>query len=94
MIDCPAHSDDRLSGPGKSIACDQARQSRRGRTVRRSCTSAARGPHRGLQVECAKVYKTEIENGGIVIGVKPRSAEDVTHFEEEWSRHGGGDIRR
>ncbi|MFN2316649.1 MAG: hypothetical protein ABR551_09960 [Gemmatimonadales bacterium] len=48
----------------------------------------------GIPEERAKVYKTEIENGGIVVGVKPRSAEDVKHFEQEWSRHGGGDIRR
>jgi hypothetical protein len=42
----------------------------------------------GIPEERAKVYKTEIEGGGIVLGVSPKSTGDATHFEREWSGYG------
>lgn len=42
----------------------------------------------GISDERAKVYKSDIENGGIVIGVTPKSVDDATHFEHEWSGYG------
>jgi hypothetical protein len=39
----------------------------------------------GISEERAKTYTTDIETGGIVVGVKPRSPDDATHFEKEWS---------
>ena len=48
----------------------------------------------GIPEERAKMYKTEIENGGIVVGVKPRSVDDVSHFEKEWAGYRDGDRNR
>mgnify|MGYP000069207783 CR=1 FL=1 len=48
----------------------------------------------GIPEERAKTYQTDIENGGIVVGVKPRSADDATHFEKEWTGYRGENIRR
>lgn len=38
----------------------------------------------GIPEERARLYKADIEKGGIVVGVRPRSAEDVTYFENAW----------
>ena len=38
----------------------------------------------GIPEERAKVYKTEIDNGAIVLGVRPRNADDVSYLEREW----------
>ncbi len=48
----------------------------------------------GIPEERAKMYKTEIENGGIVVGVKPRSPDDVSHFEKEWAGYRDADNAR
>jgi len=32
----------------------------------------------------AKVYETELKEGGIVLGVTPRHDEDARYFESEW----------
>lgn len=48
----------------------------------------------GIPEERAKVYQTEIENGGIVVGVRPRSAEDTARFEKEWAGYQGEQITR
>ena len=48
----------------------------------------------GIPEERAKTYQTDIENGGIVVGVKPRSADDATYFEKEWTGYRGENIRR
>lgn len=48
----------------------------------------------GIPEERAKMYQTEIENGGIVVGVKPRSVDDVSHFEREWAGYRNNDITR
>jgi len=38
--------------------------------------------------ERIKHYEAGIKKGGILMGVKPRSAADAAHFEEEWKRDG------
>ncbi|MEP7346729.1 MAG: hypothetical protein ABI877_15765 [Gemmatimonadaceae bacterium] len=48
----------------------------------------------GIPEERAKVYSTDIKNGGIVVGVKPRSAEDATTLEREWTGYRGENIHR
>lgn len=46
----------------------------------------------GIPEERIKQYKDGIEQGGILIGVQPRSNEDATHFEKEWKSSKGEDI--
>lgn len=48
----------------------------------------------GIPEERAKIYQTEIENGGIVVGVRPRSSEDSARFEKEWAGYQGEQITR
>ena len=48
----------------------------------------------GIPEERAKTYKTDIENGGIVVGVKPRSSDDASYFENEWNGYRGESIHR
>lgn len=38
----------------------------------------------GIPEERAKVYETDLKNGGIVLGVKPRHDDDAQYFETEW----------
>jgi hypothetical protein len=38
----------------------------------------------GISEERARVYEIELNEGGIVIGVTPRHAEDARHFKTEW----------
>jgi hypothetical protein len=38
----------------------------------------------GIPAERAKVYETELKEGGIVLGVKPRNDLDAHYFESEW----------
>ncbi|MEX0719858.1 MAG: hypothetical protein WD059_04260 [Balneolaceae bacterium] len=38
----------------------------------------------GIPEEKAKLYKEEIEDGGIVVGVNPQSKEDLEYLETEW----------
>jgi hypothetical protein len=38
----------------------------------------------GIPEARAKVYETELKNGSIVLGVKPRHEDDATYFESEW----------
>jgi len=38
----------------------------------------------GIPEERAKLYETELKEGGIVLGVKPRHDEDARYFETEW----------
>lgn len=38
----------------------------------------------GIPEARAKVYETEVKNGGIVLGVAPKKDEDVKYFEKEW----------
>ena len=46
----------------------------------------------GIPEEHAAEYEHGIKNGGIVMGVKPRNAEDAQYFEEEFRRNNGDKI--
>ncbi len=46
----------------------------------------------GIPEEHAAEYENGIKNGGIVMGVKPRNAEDAKYFEEEFRRNNGDKI--
>jgi uncharacterized protein YjbJ (UPF0337 family) len=48
----------------------------------------------GIPEERAKEYEEGIRNGGIVMGVRPRSDEDAQYFENEWRNHRGEGIYR
>lgn len=48
----------------------------------------------GIPEERARIYEKGIKEGGIVMGVTPRSDEDATYIEGEWKRHRGEDIYR
>jgi hypothetical protein len=42
----------------------------------------------GIPEERVKVYDEGIRRGGILMGVRPRSEEDATYFENEWRNYG------
>src|SRR5689334_501480 len=42
----------------------------------------------GIPEERVKRYEAGIKNGDILMGVRPRSAEDAAYIENEWSRTG------
>ena len=46
----------------------------------------------GIPEEHAAEYESGIKDGGIVMGVKPRNAEDAKYFEDEFRRHNGDKI--
>ena len=43
----------------------------------------------GIPEERVKHYEAGIKQGGIVMGVKPRSEQDAKYFTEEWKKHKG-----
>ena len=43
----------------------------------------------GIPEERAKQYETGIRDGGILVGVKPRSDKDARHFVKQWKASGG-----
>lgn len=43
----------------------------------------------GIPEERVKHYESGIQEGGILMGVKPRSAEDAQYLEEQWKTHRG-----
>ena len=43
----------------------------------------------GIPEERAQQYEAGIRDGGILMGVKPRSDEDARHFEQQWKAAGG-----
>ncbi len=43
----------------------------------------------GIPEERAKQYETGIHDGGILLGVTPRSDEDARHFKQQWEAIGG-----
>ena len=45
----------------------------------------------GIPEEHAKAYEEGIKNGGTVLGVKPRSDDDATYFENEWKNNYRGE---
>ena len=48
----------------------------------------------GIPEERAKVYESGVKEGGIVMGVTPRSKEDADYFENEWKNNKGEHIYR
>lgn len=48
----------------------------------------------GIPEDRARRYETGLKEGGIVMGVTPRSSADAEHFEREWRQHRGEDIYR
>ena len=42
----------------------------------------------GVPKEHAEEYEKGIKNGGVFMGVNPRSDEDAAYFENEWKNHG------
>ncbi len=48
----------------------------------------------GIPEERVKQYETGIKEGGILMGVKPRSDDDAAHFEQSWKSYNGEQIYR
>ena len=48
----------------------------------------------GIPEERVKRYEQGIKEGGILMGVKPRSADDAEHFERTWRDYRGEEIYR
>lgn len=48
----------------------------------------------GIPEERVKHYEKGIKDGGILMGVRPRSEEDAGYFESEWSKAGGTHVYR
>jgi hypothetical protein len=48
----------------------------------------------GIPEERVKEYETGIKEGGILMGVRPRSEEDALHFEKEWTQQRGEHVYR
>lgn len=48
----------------------------------------------GIPEDRAKIYDEGIRNGGIVMGVNPRSDDDATYFENEWRNSRGEHVYR
>jgi hypothetical protein len=47
----------------------------------------------GIPEERIKEYETGIKEGGILMGVRPRSDDDARHFEEQWRGASGEGVR-
>ena len=43
----------------------------------------------GIPEERVRQYEAGIHDGGILMGVKPRSDEDARYFEQHWKASGG-----
>lgn len=48
----------------------------------------------GIPEEHAKTYESGIKEGGMVMGVNPRSDEDADYFEREWKSNQGEHVYR
>jgi hypothetical protein len=48
----------------------------------------------GLPEERVKSYEAGIRDGGILLGVTPRSEEDAAYFEKSWKQNHGEQIYR
>ena len=48
----------------------------------------------GIPEERARLYESGIKQGGILMGVKPRTPEDADYFEREWKSCRGENIDR
>ena len=48
----------------------------------------------GIPEDRARLYESGLKEGGIVMGVKPRSPDDARYFEEEWRNARGEQVFR
>ena len=48
----------------------------------------------GMPEEKAKIYESGVKNGGIVMGVNPKTKEDAEYFEDDWRKNKGEEIYR
>lgn len=48
----------------------------------------------GIPEERVKRYESGLKEGGILMGVRPRTAEDAQHVEQAWRAHNGQQIYR
>ena len=48
----------------------------------------------GIPEERAKLYESDLKDGGIVLGVSPRNDDDAAYFEGEWKGYNGRNIYR
>lgn len=48
----------------------------------------------GIPEETVKRYEQGLKEGGIVMGVNPRTAEDAEYFENDWRKNRGEDVYR
>ncbi|MBS1797687.1 MAG: hypothetical protein JSS81_27945 [Acidobacteria bacterium] len=48
----------------------------------------------GIPEDRARLYDEGVRNGGVVMGVNPRSDEDAEYFRNEWQNHRGQHIYR
>lgn len=48
----------------------------------------------GIPEDRAKLYETGINNGHVVLGVRPRNDEDAEYFENNWRTNNGFEIYR
>jgi hypothetical protein len=48
----------------------------------------------GIPEERVKHYESGIKEGGILMGVHPRTPEDAAHFETKWKEHRGEHVYR
>jgi len=48
----------------------------------------------GIPEERVEHYQAGIDNGGILLGVTPRSDDDATYFEQEWKSNNGVHVYR
>ena len=48
----------------------------------------------GIPEDRAKVYESGIKEGGIIMGVNPRTDEDAEYFEREWKNNRGEQVYR
>lgn len=46
----------------------------------------------GIPEDRAKMYESDINNGGIVMGVNPKNDVDGRHFEEDWRKNKGEQV--
>ncbi len=45
----------------------------------------------GIPEETAKQYEEGVKNGGVVMGVRPRSSDDAKYFADEWKTNFNGE---
>jgi hypothetical protein len=48
----------------------------------------------GIPEDRAKLYESGLKEGGILMGVRPRTPEDADYFESEWKSYRGENIYR